>query len=312
MRLVASPSAIAQRPWPRWPAAWTVVARSSELSRRAVKPVPFAGREVVLFRGDDGVVKAVDAFCPHMGAHLKHGTVEGNSLRCALHHRVVDGAGCYQARERFGLVFVARAGFEKPLPDVVDREAFEFTTASPVEVHVPWSNFVLNGFDLPHLEAVHHRALNAPAKIIRESDCMRLEYETRVTGRGLSDLAMKWLSNNRIRARMSCFGTIGVVEADLGWTRSVLICGVTPRTETQTDAAWPTGQSRAWLSFGVPRNSLAPWLRAQLTKWLYLAFLERDFAVLHEQRLSLENVDDPSTLAVADYLTSLEDWARVD
>lgn len=320
MRLVAAPSAIAQRPWPRWPAGWSVVARSSELGRQAVRTVSFAGREVVLFRAEDGHVHAVDAFCPHMGAHLRHGAVEGSSLRCALHHRLVDGAGAcegraargpaYTANERFGLIFVARAGFDRPLPDVVDRERFEFTTAPPVEVDVPWSNFVLNGFDLPHLEAVHHRSLRAPAKIIRDGHCMRLEYETRVTGRGLSDLTMKWLSGDHLRARMSCFGTVGVVEADLGWTRSVLICGVTPRTETQGDAPWPTGRSRAWCSFGVPADAFGRRVRAWLTRWLYLAFLRRDFAVLEQQRLSLENVDDESTLAVADFLTSLEDWTR--
>lgn len=285
------------------------MARSTDL----VKPqtVNFAGREVVLFRGEDGVARAVDAWCPHMGAHLGQATVRENSLQCALHHRLV---GCerspWSARERFGLVFVSKAGTTSPLPDVSDRDDFLFTTSAPVEIDVPWANFVLNGFDLPHLEAVHHRALLAPAKILHDAGCMRLEYETRITGRGLSDLIMKVLSRNHVRARMSCFGTVGVVEADLGWTRSTLICGVSPRPETQTDEAWPTGHSRTWLSFGVPKNSIAPRVRAHITRWLYLAFLSRDFVVLKNQRLSLANVDDESTIAVADFLTSLEDWGR--
>jgi nitrite reductase/ring-hydroxylating ferredoxin subunit len=303
--------------WPRWPAGWSVVAQSVELPRRAVRTVDFAGEEVVLFRGDDGVARAVDAFCPHMGAHLGSGEVRGDALRCGLHHRLVDGAGrCsgggrgrgYVAAERFGLVFVTREGFSEPLPDVVEREGFTFTTSAPVRVKVPWVNFVLNGFDLPHLEAVHHRRLLSPAKVVREGHCMRLDYETCVTGRGPSDLAMRALSGNHVRARMSCFGTVGVVEADLGWTRSVLICGVTPRTETQTDAAWPTGESTAWLSFGVPRGAFAGRVRAALTKWLYLAFLSRDFVVLERQRLSMEGVDDASTRAVAEFLSQRDDW----
>jgi hypothetical protein len=64
------------------------------------------------------------------------------------------------------------------------------------------------------------------------------------------------------------------------------------------------------VSFGVPKNAFAKQLRAWMTKWLYLAFLGRDFAVLEGQRLSLENVDDEGTLAVAEFLTSREDWSQ--
>ncbi|MGV3623084.1 MAG: Rieske 2Fe-2S domain-containing protein [Archangium sp.] len=309
MRLIAAPQVVAQRPWPKWPAGWSVMARSNQLSRP--RTVNFAGREIVLFRGEDGVARAVDAWCPHMGAHLGQSRVKGITLRCALHHREV---GCerspWKVEERFGLVFVTMKQHVGPLPDVANRDDFHFTTSAPVEIDVPWANFVLNGFDLPHLEAVHHRALLAPPTIRHDAGCMRLEYETRITGRGPSDLMMKLLSRNHVRARMSCFGTVGVVEANLGWTRSVLICGVSPKTETQGNEAWPTGHSRTWLSFGVPKNSLTPRLRAAVTKWLYLAFLSRDFVVLRNQRLSLANVDDESTLAVADFLTSLEDWGR--
>lgn len=286
------------------------MARAGDVTAKP-RTINFAGHQLVLFRGADGVARAVDAWCPHMGAHLGQACVEGNALRCALHHRLVGDEGSrWQVAERFGLVFVTRAGVTTPLPSVRDEDDFHFTTSAPVDIDVPWANFVLNGFDLPHLEAVHHRALRKPAVITHDAHCMRLEYETRITGRGLSDLVMKALSKNHVRARMSCFGTVGVVEADLGWTRSVLICGVSPRPETQTEAAWPTGHSRTWLSFGVPKKSLAPRLRAQLTKWLYLAFLSRDFVVLRDQRLSLVNVDDASTIAVADFLTSLEDWGR--
>lgn len=269
-----------------------------------------AGEEVVLFRGEDGAVRAASAFCPHMGAHLGHAKVEGNALRCPLHARRVEG-GCFRAEERFGLVFVTREGFDGALPEVQNADDFVFSAGAPVDVNVPWANFVLNGFDVPHLEAVHHRRLRAPVVITREKDRVRLRYETSITGRGPSDLAMKWLSKDHVRAQMSCFGTVGIVEADLGWTRSVLICGVTPKTATQDPSvSWPTGGSRAWVSFGVPRNALAPKLRALVTQWLYLAFLGRDFVVLEKQRLSVRNVDDESTLAVAEFLTSREDWCE--
>ena len=299
------------RAWPRWPAGWAAVARAADVRAGSSCTVDFAGQEVALFRTRDGTLHAVDAYCPHMGAHLGRARVDDDGLQCALHHRTVKDAGCFRAEERFGLVFLTRGDFRGALPDVAHREGLVFSAAAPVSVKVPWANFVLNGFDVPHLEAVHRRRLRAPVRIERHADSVSLDYETAITGVGLSDLVMKVLSRNHVKARMSCFATVGVVEADLGWTRSVLVCGVTPKLAT-TDASkpWPTGESEAFVSVGAPRDALAPRLRTLLSRWLYLAFLGRDFAVLEKQRLSLANVDDESTLAVADFLTSREDWAR--
>ena len=41
---------------------------------------------ILLGTAGDGVVGVLDAFCPHLGAHLgMGGTVEGNALRCPFH-----------------------------------------------------------------------------------------------------------------------------------------------------------------------------------------------------------------------------------
>jgi phenylpropionate dioxygenase-like ring-hydroxylating dioxygenase large terminal subunit len=64
---------------------WLWAAASRDVKRGAVKPVEIAGRKLALYRGQDGVARAVDAFCPHMGAHLALGRVEGDGLRCFFH-----------------------------------------------------------------------------------------------------------------------------------------------------------------------------------------------------------------------------------
>ena len=38
--------------------------------------------QIVVWRGADGIVRALDLFCKHMGASLACGEVDGNGIRC--------------------------------------------------------------------------------------------------------------------------------------------------------------------------------------------------------------------------------------
>ena len=79
---------------PPFPNGWFQVAYSDELEAGAVMPLQYFGRDLVLFRGQDGIAKALDAFCPHLGAHLGYGgLVEDNCIRCPFHAWRFDGAG---------------------------------------------------------------------------------------------------------------------------------------------------------------------------------------------------------------------------
>ncbi|MFT3770519.1 MAG: Rieske 2Fe-2S domain-containing protein [Minicystis sp.] len=81
-------------PFPPFPVGWFAVAYSDELPLGGVKPVDAFGRQLVLFRGEDGVARVFDALCPHLGAHLGHdGAVAGNGIVCPFHHWAFDGAG---------------------------------------------------------------------------------------------------------------------------------------------------------------------------------------------------------------------------
>lgn len=69
-----------------FPRGWYVLAFARELRRGGVLTRALAGRELVLFRTASGRVAALDAYCPHLGAHLGHGgRVEGELLRCPFH-----------------------------------------------------------------------------------------------------------------------------------------------------------------------------------------------------------------------------------
>ncbi|MCB9601599.1 MAG: Rieske 2Fe-2S domain-containing protein [Sandaracinus sp.] len=75
-----------------FPSGWYALLRSSELRGRPVH-VRALGVELVVFRGESGKVGVLDAHCPHLGANLAGGEVEGDCLKCPFHHWTFDACG---------------------------------------------------------------------------------------------------------------------------------------------------------------------------------------------------------------------------
>ncbi|MGB5809171.1 MAG: Rieske 2Fe-2S domain-containing protein [Polyangiales bacterium] len=70
----------------RLPSGWFQVGYSHELAPGDVVPLKYFGQDLVMFRTEDGELSVLDAFCPHLGAHLGHGgTVKGNEIECPFH-----------------------------------------------------------------------------------------------------------------------------------------------------------------------------------------------------------------------------------
>ncbi len=68
------------------PNSWYALAFSDELRPGLVLRRRLAGQDVVLYRTQSGTASAIDAFCPHLGAHFGYGgTVEGEDIRCPFH-----------------------------------------------------------------------------------------------------------------------------------------------------------------------------------------------------------------------------------
>jgi nitrite reductase/ring-hydroxylating ferredoxin subunit len=79
-------------PFPRYPNGWFQVAYTDDLEKGGVLPLKYFGRDLVLFRGEDGVASVLDAHCPHLGAHLGvGGQVEESCIRCPFHGWKFDG-----------------------------------------------------------------------------------------------------------------------------------------------------------------------------------------------------------------------------
>ena len=75
-----------------FPRGWFMVARASDVTK-APTPLRYFGRDLVAYRGESGRAVLMDAYCPHMKAHLAAeqtsgsgaARIEGDSIRCPYH-----------------------------------------------------------------------------------------------------------------------------------------------------------------------------------------------------------------------------------
>lgn len=81
------------------PNGWYCVALSQDIPREGVLKTHALGRDLVVWRGAGGDAHVVDAYCPHLGAHLGvGGVVVGDTLRCPFHGWRFGGDGaCVEA-----------------------------------------------------------------------------------------------------------------------------------------------------------------------------------------------------------------------
>lgn len=70
---------------PPYPYSWYAVAFSADLKPGGLVSTRFLDREIVIFRTRSGNVHAAEAYCPHLGANLGDGSVEGDEVRCPYH-----------------------------------------------------------------------------------------------------------------------------------------------------------------------------------------------------------------------------------
>ena len=68
------------------PTGWFHIGWTDELPPGGVKPLNYFGQELVAFRSETGELSIMDAFCPHLGAHLGYGgKVKDDCIVCPYH-----------------------------------------------------------------------------------------------------------------------------------------------------------------------------------------------------------------------------------
>ncbi|MFN6567770.1 aromatic ring-hydroxylating dioxygenase subunit alpha [Dendronalium sp. ChiSLP03b] len=154
---------------------WYWVIQSLNLEIGEVKPVNLLGRELAIYRGKDRRVVTVDAYCPHMGAHLAEGQVEGNELRCLFHHWKFNAQGIcvdipcldeslpmklktWPTAEKYGMIWVWTGEYpQQPLPFIPELEHKDCDVIfGPRLVMNCHPNVVgINAIDAQHFNTVH-------------------------------------------------------------------------------------------------------------------------------------------------------------
>jgi phenylpropionate dioxygenase-like ring-hydroxylating dioxygenase large terminal subunit len=159
-----------------YPNGWFALCFVSDLKPKAVKTVPFMGEELVLYRTESGAVRAVEPFCPHLGAHLgRGGKIVGETIVCPFHHFAFSADGhCLhtpsgikppqarlalrQVQEWNGLILVWQ-GPDVPhaiwkLPNL-ELAGFSTPLRGHYNVCGNLQNITENAFDVNHFESIH-------------------------------------------------------------------------------------------------------------------------------------------------------------
>lgn len=172
---------------PPIPNGWFQIGYSDELAPGAVRPLKYFDRDLVLFRTESGEARVLDAFCPHLGAHLGYGgKVEGASIRCPFHAWKFDGSGtctevpyakkippkarmrAWQVREMAGFILAwNHTGGEPPSWEPVDVPEYQHPEWTPYErrswkIKTRNQDMAENAVDSAHFHYLHGTT-NMPA-----------------------------------------------------------------------------------------------------------------------------------------------------
>lgn len=159
---------------------WYWVIPSKTLRVGEIKPVTILGKKLVVYRGNDKRAVILDAYCPHMGAHLAEGKIEGNQLRCIFHRWKFDSEGIcvdipcleeplpikvrnWPTAEKYGIIWVwTGESPRQPIPFVPELEFQESESllGSRIVTKCHPNVVMINAIDTQHFYTVHKLPLD--------------------------------------------------------------------------------------------------------------------------------------------------------
>jgi phenylpropionate dioxygenase-like ring-hydroxylating dioxygenase large terminal subunit len=156
---------------------WYIACRIQEIPPGKAKSLTLCGQKIVIFRGEDNKIRALDAFCPHLGTDLGIGHVDGNLIRCFFHHWGFDGEGncqnipcsrdipnqsklqAYATEEKYGFIWIypdSQAAYGVAEFDELKDKDLVCVADNSFERNCHHHICMMNGIDVQHLKTVHH------------------------------------------------------------------------------------------------------------------------------------------------------------
>jgi len=156
---------------------WYWVLRSDKLKPKKATAVKLMGRDLVVYRTDQGKPVILDAYCPHMGAHLAQGKVQGSSIRCMFHNWKYNSQGIceeipslggkcgvdarvkmWPCEDRYGLIWVwtgEKPGYPIPCPPELVGAKVRTVLAHSFQKKCHPHVVLINAIDEHHFNSVH-------------------------------------------------------------------------------------------------------------------------------------------------------------
>lgn len=241
------------------PEGWYWLIKSSEVKTGKAKPAKLSDKDFVVYRGSDNSIRIMDAHCPHMGAHLCDGFVEGNDIRCPFHYwKFNDKGNCieipaqkeiknvqqlktYPHREKYGLIWVWAGDPDKieevpVIPELVGKE-LDYTLGSRFIKNCHPNVVMINAIDAQHFKSVHNLVVDLDMKpTVLTPRCIQLSNTTPLPQK---NFFLKWASKfykNALTYEMTYWwGHVGSVMVGPDFLHFYIIFALRPTADGVTE-----------------------------------------------------------------------------
>jgi len=316
---------------------WYWVCRSRDVRRGRVKAFRLLGRDLAVYRGEDGSVRALDAWCAHMGAHLALGRVEGNELRCLFHRWRYDAGGrctdipclegppsprmrvaAWPVAERYGMIWLwpgERPAFDVPEVPELAGQPCSALIANRFRKKCHPNVVLINAIDEQHFRSVHR----LPGSVLRMEPSVRspANIEFRNSGRVPADTLLGRLAGRFYNGPLTYvasywYGSLGMVTFGPDFLHLHLMFAL-----RRDDAGGTEGQTIAFTRRRRgPLGWLVNWLILRFTVLAARYFAHGDTRVFDNIRFALRNpiAADRAVLAFVRHLEAqpLARWESRD
>ncbi len=303
---------------PKVPQNWYLLGPDHALRPGLIVSHAIHDHDLIVFRSQPGALPiAMDAHCAHMGCNLEKGTIDGDRLRCPLHHRMIGPDGRFAVnrdsamRQRTYPVRVFMDGVFVFLGDParahdLDRLGLAGNAvcyAGENHFPLPWQWLVANGLDIEHLSAVHDRKLlKRPILESTGNEIFAVRYLTRPMSANWSDWMMARLAPDGIQGSIkSVYGSMMLVETKVGRRETFILMSFAPKPDGGTVIRGLVGVKG--------RPSLANRLSARIARLLFKSFLYKDLSVLDDMKwhapTQIDGIGDEFTQAACAFFKSL-------